>query len=410
MDLLSRAGGLMFENGETTQRTKESIEGLARAMGVDATVTLHWDELRIEIPKLDSVAASVTLSSPTGVHIGKVAAVTGLITAVRRGRLAADRDGLGAELSAIERMPPASTPRFASMAAAGAVALGVIFDGNDLPSLGLIALSAGVGALLRRWSGRVSANPFVQPGCAALLAGVIGAVASRLHLVTLPLLVMVCPCMVLVPGPHILNGSLDLARARMVLGAARLAFASMIVLVICMGLLAGLALGGASLPPAGASRPAPFVLDVLAAGVAVAAYGTFFSMAWRVLPVPVAIGMFAHALRWGAIALGGASPQAGALLASLIVGVIVTPVANRLDLPFAGLGFASVVSLMPGVYLFHMAGVLVEAISFGARAPEALWSGAAYDGSVAFMITLAIATGLILPKMLIERFFWKGAS
>jgi hypothetical protein len=39
--------------------------------------------------------------------------------------------------------------------------------------------------------------------------------------------------MVLVPGPHILNGAIDLARTRIALGIARLTYASVIVLLIC---------------------------------------------------------------------------------------------------------------------------------------------------------------------------------
>jgi len=42
----------------------------------------------------------------------------------------------------------------------------------------------------------------------------------------------------------------------------------------------------------------PLFCDVIAAGVAVAAYGTFFSMPWRMLPIPMLIGMLVHAARW----------------------------------------------------------------------------------------------------------------
>jgi uncharacterized membrane protein YjjB (DUF3815 family) len=37
---------------------------------------------------------------------------------------------------------------------------------------------------------------------------------------------------------------------------------------------------------------------MIAAGVAVAAFSIFFSMPWRMLGWPVAVGMLAHALRW----------------------------------------------------------------------------------------------------------------
>ena len=111
-------------------------------------------------------------------------------------------------------------------------------------------------------------------------------------------LVAVCPCMVLVPGPHFLNSALDLINGRIALGTARLMYAGLIVVAISVGLLIGLALFGISLPADPAGRAVPLWQDVIAAGVAVAAYSVFFSTPLHMLPWPVAVGMFGHALRW----------------------------------------------------------------------------------------------------------------
>jgi uncharacterized membrane protein YjjB (DUF3815 family) len=142
---------------------------------------------------------------------------------------------------------------------------------------------------------------------------------------------------------------------------------------------------------------------VVAAGVAVAAYGTFFAMPWRMLPIPILIGMLAHTCRWLVIAIGGGSVETGALVACLVVGTIVTPVADRLRLPFAAFGFASVVSLIPGVYLFRMAGGLVALMAPGEKASPDLLLGIVTDGVTALLILLAMAIGLIAPKLLLER-------
>ncbi len=42
----------------------------------------------------------------------------------------------------------------------------------------------------------------------------IGALAVRYNLSSSLRLVAVCPCMILVPGPHVLNGAMDLIAAR----------------------------------------------------------------------------------------------------------------------------------------------------------------------------------------------------
>jgi uncharacterized membrane protein YjjB (DUF3815 family) len=211
--------------------------------------------------------------------------------------------------------------------------------------------------------------------------------------------------MVLVPGPHLLNGAIDLARARIALGAARILYACLIIVLICTGLLEGLALGGVALPVSGSSVPVPLLYDVIAAGIAVAAYGTFFAMPWRMLPIPIVIGMLAHGARWATISLAGGSVEAGALIACLFVGIVITPVADHLRLPFAAFAFASVVSLIPGVFLFRMGGGLVELAAAGGRAPPDLLMATIADGSTAILILLAMAVGLILPKMFIEHFW-----
>jgi uncharacterized membrane protein YjjB (DUF3815 family) len=155
----------------------------------------------------------------------------------------------------------------------------------------LIMLSAATGAVLRRILAHYSTNPFLQPLFAALLAGIIGALAVRYQLSSALRLVAVCPCMILVPGPHVLNGMMDLTVARISLGASRVLYAGLVVLAA--GLLSGLGLLGVSLPVGVPGRAVPLWLDVLAAGVAVAAFSIFFSMPLRMLGWPVAVGMMA---------------------------------------------------------------------------------------------------------------------
>ncbi len=173
--------------------------------------------------------------------------------------------------------------------------------------------------------------------------------------------------------------------------------------MICTGLLVGLALGEVSLPMSGTSVAVPLPYDVIAAGVAVAAYRTFFSMTWLMLPIPIVTRMIAHAVRWATISLVGGSAEMGALVACLFVGTVITPVADRLRLPFVALAFSSVASLIPGVFLFRMGGGLVALAALGGKAPPELLLATIADGSTATLIMLAMTLGLILPKMLIEQ-------
>jgi uncharacterized membrane protein YjjP (DUF1212 family) len=399
---------LLFSNGETTRRLILAIERLGKALGVNVAVSPRWGEVMLRIDDQAAQRPEWVAATPLGVDMQKVAAANALID--RFCKNAIGFDDAQSQLAAIPHLPPVSLARFVLLTAAGAAALGVIFGAYHWPTLALIGLSAGAGALLRRWLAALGSNPFAQPFGAALLAGVIGAIVARFQLSSVPQLVAVCPCMVLVPGPHYLNGAIDLARTRVALGACRIGYASLITLVISVGLLAGLSLGGVELPAASPAATVPLGYDVIAAGVAVAAYGTFFAMPWRMLPIPIIIGMLAHASRWVVIVPGGGSAETGALVACLVVGAIVTPVADRLRMPFAAFAFASVVSLIPGVYIFRMASGLLNLIAPGRGASPDLLLSTMVDGATALLIIVAMAFGLIVPKLVIEYLFPKLAD
>jgi uncharacterized membrane protein YjjP (DUF1212 family) len=165
---------------------------------VTVRVLPYWGEIVVE---LDGAPLSqIVPAKPLGADMGRVLAVTTVIDQVCHGTLPAE-----AAQSALEsagRLPPASPPRFTWFAAIGAASLGVIFGPLDTTSLLLIAASAAIGALVRRWLSGFSNNPLIQPLCAALIAGIVAAAASRLQLSDAIALVGFCPCMVLIPGPH----------------------------------------------------------------------------------------------------------------------------------------------------------------------------------------------------------------
>ena len=70
-------------------------------------------------------------------------------------------------------------------------------------------------------------------------------------------------------------------------------------------------------------------------------------------------------------------------------------------MPFAAIGFASVVSMIPGVFLFRAASGLLQ-LADGSHTTLALISATVADGMTAVTITLAISFGLIVPKLVID--------
>src|SRR6202046_449924 len=400
--LLGLAAQLLYGNGQTTRNVVERVQQVGRAIGYSAALFPSWGQLIIRLEGVDGTKAEKIIafdSSAVGVDMNKVMKTVEVLDRVCTGRL--DVRGAAAALKEIARLAPTSTLRFAVLAGAGAAALGVIFGDARPFSLALIAVSAAAGGVLRRFIATCGGTALAQVLGAALLAGLAAAGAVRFLGVADETLLALCPCMVLMPGPHFLNAALDFAHLRIALGQTRFSYAALLTLLICVGLIAGLSLGQQSLPAPGRATTTPLVFDVLAAGIAVAAYGTFFSMPWRALPIPIAIGMVAHASRWVALEWGANAPL-GALIACLIVGTLATPIANRMRFPFAAFAFASVVSLIPGAYLFHMAAELLAVMNVGSGGDVQLLMATFVDGATASAILLAMALGLSLPKLLME--------
>jgi uncharacterized membrane protein YjjP (DUF1212 family) len=258
---------VLFVNGQATDQIVASIQRLTNKLGLKAELLPRWGELQLRsendgAPQITSVEAD-----PVGVDMDRVVSTMQTVADIEAGRLSPEQ--ASKRIEAVAKAPPAPAWLFALAAAAAAVALAIIFGIHHELSALLIFLSSGAGAFLRRAIARVSTNIFLQPFCAALLAGLIGGLAVHYQLSTALRLVVVCPCMVLVPGPHILNGTLDLIAGRIHLGSARLIYAGLVVVAISTGLLLGLVLMRASLPIDPPGHEVPLWLDVIAAGVAV---------------------------------------------------------------------------------------------------------------------------------------------
>jgi uncharacterized membrane protein YjjP (DUF1212 family) len=392
-DALLAATALLYANGQSTQMTLTGVERLNRGLDLDAVVVPSWPMLTLTAAGSRKTVLTAAVS-PTAINMHRVGTMMAVVDAAQDGPLELERVVAG--VAAAEAQSSSGTIAFTIACATGATALSVIYGATHPLAILLVALAAAAGGLLRRWLGAISAGPLVQVFAAALVAGAVGAAAAHLDLGASTGVVAICPAMVMVPGPHILNGALDLLDLRITLGLARLAFGLLILTAIAGGLILGLRLGGQTLPVTAPSSAAPLLIDVLAAGVAAASYPIYFSMRWQLIGWPVAVGMLAHAAHWYALA-AGANLALAAFVACLLVGVALVPVAHRKRIPFAGIGFAAVVALVPGVFVFR---TLAGFVDFVAHPSAQLLSAAAADLIGATIVVSGMALGLAIPMHL----------
>jgi uncharacterized membrane protein YjjB (DUF3815 family) len=119
----------------------------------------------------------------------------------------------------------------------------------------------------------------------------------------------------------------------------------------------------------------------------------YFSMPYRMIGWPVATGMLAHATHWLALASWKVSLPTAALVACLLVGFLLIPVAHFLRIPFAAIGFASVVAMIPGVYVFRtLSGILQLQ-----NTTSSVLAATVSDATVATLVVAGMAIGLVVP-------------
>ena len=399
-DAIAKAAALLHGNGETTSVTQTAVERLNKGFGVSTTLIPSWASLQLTGGHGGARSLRTIAAEPTVINMRRVAAAMKTIDRAEDGRLLPAQ--VDQELDAARRRPASNVFVFAFACATGASALSVIFGATHPLAILLLAGSAAAAGFVRRGMGRIGFGLYSQAFVAATIAGAVGALAVSLDLSSAARLVAVCPAMVLVPGPHVLNGALDLAGMRISLGLARLGFAALTLLAIGAGVILGLHLGGTDLPVVAAGHVVPIYADVIAAGIASASYPVYFSMPYRIIYWPVLIGMVAHGVRWVALYVWKLDIATSALIACLIVGFALVPVATRLRIPFAAIGFAAVVNLVPGVYVFRMLSGLTQVIA--GTATVHVLADTLTDGLTAFLIVLGMSVGLVVPMQLIAHF------
>jgi uncharacterized membrane protein YjjP (DUF1212 family) len=401
LDTILDAAVALLDNGQSTNMTLIAVDRLSRGLRRPVAVIPAWSSLTVCEPSPGG-RVRIAGTRPVGINMRRVVAVMHAVDEAEDRPL--DGNALRVAVADAQRLPGSSALAFTAAAAAGAGALSVVFGATDVRVVVGAAMAAGLGGVVRRILGRFRGGPLIQVFFAALIAGIAGAVAMRVGLGDAATLVALCPAMVLVPGPQVLIAAMDILALRISIGISRTCYATLILVTIAAGLVVGLEAGGRALPLSSPAAHVPFLVDVLSAGLAAACYPVFFSTPYRLLGWPVAAGMAAHALHWWSMVAWHLGAPVAALVACLFVGFTLAPVAYRHRIPFTAIGFAAVVAMVPGVYVFRaVAGLLQFA---GAPTPSLLADSAAC-GITALLIVACMAVGLTIPiqvrDALVER-------
>jgi uncharacterized membrane protein YjjP (DUF1212 family) len=392
--ILACAGRLLLEYNESTGAIQRTLAATAQTLTNE-----HFDVAITYGGVVVTLGDDAPLRMPVRElrYNGSLQAlVHRILSDVRTGRLGPDV--ALAQLERAEVETPAHS-RWTAVALLGIAASSlVMLLGADLGAVIVVGVGSGLGLLARQELGRRHFNLLTLPLTAAFIGAALGGLAIRFGWTETPALVLIVPSLMLIPGPHLINGLLDLVENYLPMSMARLGLASGILIAAALGIVLGIELT-LSAPPI-AEQVAKtghlnLLSDMLLAGVVTCGFAVYYNVAWPHTGMAVLGGMAGHGLRFLALEAGW-SLETATFLGGLSVGFVSALIARSYKIPVAVIAFAGAVTMMPGMQIYRALGGLLRLAQSKSTAELPTIAGTLGEASQACLVVTALALGLIV--------------
>lgn len=412
-------GAAMLGTGTASYRVERGMQRAGAALGCDEVVTLvtlrkvvvtverdgqSWTE-GAETPALHVNADHLDRLERLVRHLGDRAEgpdATDTAEASDRSDAAAAGTPTPAEVhaavEAILRIPSPYPPWLVALAVGVACAGFAGLSGGGPVEMAAAFVGAGLAQRARAWMLGTGLNPF-------FVVAVTAALASGLYLTVVAVLQsvglaqdrtqagFVSAVLLLVPGFPLVTGTLDLLRTQVEAGLARLAYASTVLLMAAVGMLAVSAV--ASPESTGLTRTvleqSGWAAALVLTFVSAAGFAVLFTLPPRLTLVAGAAAVVGNAVRL-ALLQSGSSSALAAFAGAATIGLAGAVLAPRLHVSRIVLTIPAVIPMVPGTAAYAC---LVE-LSRNALLP------ALSSGLEAGLVVLALALGLAVARILTD--------
>jgi uncharacterized membrane protein YjjP (DUF1212 family) len=393
-NLLLQAGRLLLEYNESTGAIYRALTKTARALTDEPChVAVSYHEVTVSLagdgPALEPV-------SELRYNAAVQARVHQILERVREGSL--DAAAALARLCEVEADTPRHSRWLAALALSAAAASLAVLLGADVGAAAVAGVATGLGLLARQELGRRHVGLLALPLTAAFIGAVLGGLAIRLGWTQSPALVLVVPALMVVPGPHLINGLLDLIDNHLPMSLSRFGLATGILLASALGVVLGVELTVPSplfSDPAGGAGRLNLASDMALAGVVTCGFAVYYNTATRHLWMAAVGGMVGHGLRYLALE-AGCWPEAAAFLGGLAVGAVSAGMARLGKAPVAVIAFAGVVTMIPGLNLYGALAGALQLARLGYATDPATVARTLGHALQASLVVSGLALGLIL--------------
>ena len=388
-------GRLLLINGADTAYVHNAVKRLADALGYQAHLIVSYEAILVTIDVKGIFHTRIGQHvQATRVDMTAVEMLNRIIDesageSLTETRVRARLDGLE---SRTQLYPPWLIALTLGLSAAGLARL----LGAGLYVCMVVYFAATLGTFVRQCLGQWRFNPLAIPFIAALVSGTMGGVGMRLHPSATQYLSLVAPGMILVPGVPLINGIRDAISNNIGIACAKLAFVSLVILGISLGLFAAAMITGVSIPVAGPTPMLSIHKDAILSGIITIGFAFFFNVRPSIAWACVVCGLCGHTLRTATMSLG-LDIVTGTLIGSLVSGSIASVFATSYGLPAATFAFPGVLVMVPGSYAFRAVIGLLEILRVAGKSTAELQGDTLSLVVTTALLTAAIAVGLAIP-------------
>jgi uncharacterized membrane protein YjjP (DUF1212 family) len=278
----------------------------------------------------------------------------------------------------------------------GAASLGRLL-GADTGAAAIAGFSTGIGLLARKELGRRHINLLALPFAAAFIGALLGGLAIRYGWTETPALVVIVPALMLIPGPHLINGLLDLVDNYLPMSLARLGLATGITVASALGIVLGLELTLAGPVPDEiiAADHLNLVIDMILAGMVTFGFAVFYNGSWKHVGLAMVGGSVGHGIRYLALE-AGRGLEVATFLGAAAVGLVCSWIARSFKIPFAVVAFAGAVTMMPGVQMYRGLSGAIRLANLRDAADITVVAGTIGSALQASMVVGALVLGLVV--------------
>jgi uncharacterized membrane protein YjjP (DUF1212 family) len=407
-ELLAYAGRLLLEYNESTGEIRHALEATARALTDDTcNVAVSYGGVAVSLAGGGPVMLPVR---ELRYNMALQARIHAILKRVRG--LELEPAVALAELKRVEADTPRHPPWLAVLLL-GAAAAGLAYLlGADVGAVSVAGLATGLGLAARQTLGRRHFNLLTLPLTAAFIGAALGGLTVRLGWTQTPGLVLIVPSLMLVPGPHLINGLLDLIDNFLPMSLARLGLAIGILLSSTLGIVLGIELTLSE--PLGAEQAVGadhlnLLLDMLLAGIVTCGFAVFYNSAWVQVGTAAVSGMMGHGLRFLTLQAGWRL-EAATLLGGLAVGAISAWIVRSNKAPVAVIAFAGAVTMMPGLQIYRALGGALKTAQLMSAADQQTIAWTLGNASHACLVVGALSLGVIVGTRTVQSLAGKGDS